>query len=301
MASVWSRSHRHPKTCSCSQKIPKAPLPPRVSFIMAAESSARLISFLTLFNNFRPTELSELSTSQVLGATMHANYVKNGVFGLPRFTSRSLGATDIASVRALYGVRGEDSECCGYIEGHLSFPGKQNRNVDVWVEDYSGRVYGSAKVGTAGEFSFEGLNRGKYRLFAMEKGGGKSVLPAQEISLTTVSPGETATVTARAVARIGDIDLNYLGFNGQLAEIAVSLRPGRSYTVYLGGTNLDPKDLTVRFSSPNLSAVPGTIRSLDYGDEISVVSVEVRVSSRTASGEYSIFAESRSGDRRAVI
>src|SRR5215204_2155595 len=49
-----------------------------------------------------------LSHSDVLGATMHANYAKNGVFGLPRFTSRSLGATDIASVRALYGVRGED-------------------------------------------------------------------------------------------------------------------------------------------------------------------------------------------------
>jgi len=242
-----------------------------------------------------------LSHSDVLGATMHANYAKNGVFGLPRFTSRSLGATDIASVRALYGVRGEDAECCGRIDGRLSFPGKQNRNVDVWAEDYSGRVYGSAKVGTSGEFNFEGLNRGKYRLFAMEKGGGKNVLPAQEISLTTVSPGETTSVTARAAVRVSDLDLNYLGFNGQLSEMAVSLSPGRSYTVFLGGRNLDPKDLTVRFSSPNLRAVPGTIRSLDYGDEISVVSVEVRVSSRTANGEYSIFAESRNGDRRAVI
>jgi hypothetical protein len=93
----------------------------------------------------------------------------------------------------------------------------------------------------------------------------------------------------------------YIGSNGQLAEMAVSVAPGRSYLIYLGGRNLDPKDLSIRFTSPEIIAVPGTVRSMDYGNEISVVTVEVRVSPRATRGEYTVFAETRGGDRRAII
>ena len=43
------------------------------------------------------------------------------------------------------------------------------------------------------------------------------------------------------------------------------------------------------------------MRSLDYGEDISVVSLEVRVSARAQKGEYTIFAESDRGTRRALI
>ena len=83
--------------------------------------------------------------------------------------------------------------------------------------------------------------------------------------------------------------------------MAVPVTPGRSYTIYVGGRNLDPKRLSLSFSSPNLVLVPGTVRSLDYGPDVSVISFELRVLSRTAKGEYSIYAESERGDRRAII
>jgi hypothetical protein len=69
----------------------------------------------------------------------------------------------------------------------------------------------------------------------------------------------------------------------------------------LGGRNLDARRLAVGFTSPFISAVPGTMRSLDYGDEISVVSVDVRVSSRAGAGDYSIYAETEKGGKRALI
>ena len=244
-----------------------------------------------------------LPHSEVLGATMHANYGRNGVFGQQRLIGRTLSADDIASVRGIYGARPDETGCCGGIDGRLSFAGRQSRTLEVWIEDLAGRVYGTAKVGPSGDFGFDGLGEGKYRLFVHEPGRVRNALPAQEVAVATVTGGDVASVNAKIVAGAtsGDVGLSYLGFNGQLSEMAVSLSTGRTFTVYLGGRNLDPKDVSVSFNSPGLRIVPGTMRALDYGDDISVIAFDVRVAARTGNGEYSIFIESRTGDRRAII
>ena len=241
-----------------------------------------------------------LSHSSVFGSTMNANYGKNGVFGLQNFTSRTLTADDIAAARALYGVRGDDEACCGTIEGRITVGAKVQRSYDLWVEDANGRVQAHTSS-TDGEFRFAGLNAGKYRVFVQDGGTLKNVLAAKEVGETLVVSGETVVVNARVALTPRDFEINYLGFNGQLSEMAVSLSPGRTYVVYLGGRNLDPKRLSISFSSPQISVVPGSMRSLDYGDDLSVVSLEVRVGGRVAKGEYTIFAESERGSRRAVI
>ncbi|HEX6125909.1 MAG TPA: matrixin family metalloprotease [Pyrinomonadaceae bacterium] len=242
-----------------------------------------------------------LSHSFVLGSTMHSSNARNGVFGLQSFSSRTLTANDIAAVRALYGVGDENADCCGSIEGRISFAGKQVRNVEVWVEDSTGRVQGSARAGGGEEFRFDGLSTGKYKVLAHELGRAKTALPVQELGTVTVSAGETSQVAAKASLANRDIELSYMGFNGQLSDMAVPLTAGRSYTIYLGGRNLDPKRVSLSFSSPNLVLVPSTLRSLDYGPDLSVISFELKVKSRTAKGEYSIFAESQRGDRRVII
>jgi hypothetical protein len=43
------------------------------------------------------------------------------------------------------------------------------------------------------------------------------------------------------------------------------------------------------------------MRSLDYGEEISVVSLEIRVAPKATKGEYTLFAESEHGGKRAII
>jgi hypothetical protein len=241
-----------------------------------------------------------LQHSSVFGATMHANYGKNGVFGLQNFSSRTLSADDIAAVRALYGSKVDDTECCGTIEGSISLGTKATRNYDVWIEDSNGRVKGSTRSAD-GDFRFSGLSVGKYHVFAQDNSVLKTGVAARLIGDATVAAGETASVSAKALAGARDLELNYLGFNGQLSEVAVSLSAGRTYVIYLGGKNLDPKKLSVSFSSPFLSVVPGSIRSLDYGEDVSVVSLEVRVSARAAKGEYTLFGELENGGKRAII
>ncbi|HVF31134.1 MAG TPA: matrixin family metalloprotease [Pyrinomonadaceae bacterium] len=243
-----------------------------------------------------------LPHSEVLGATMHASYGKNGIFGMQRLTSRTLATDDIASIRSIYGAR-EDSECCGRIDGKLLVPGKHARAIEVWVEDFFGRVHGSTKVGATGDFAFAGLREGKYRLFAHEPARTRNSIAAQEVGVASVTSGETSAVTAKVVTGGSQVDfgLTRLGFNGQLSQVAVAATPGRSYIVYLGGRNLDVKDISIGFNSPDLSVVQSSIRSLDYGEDISVVSFEVRVSARAKHGEYTLFAELRGSDRRAMI
>jgi hypothetical protein len=241
-----------------------------------------------------------LPHSSALGSTMNANYGRNGVFGLQNFSSRTLSADDVAAVRSAYGPRVDQDGCCGILDGRL-VAGKLPRTFDVWLEDVAGRVEAATKT-TDGSFHFAGLNAGKYRAFAQETGRAKNAMPVRDLGDVTVANGETAVLNSKlGIPGPRELELSYLGFNGQLSEMAVSLSSGRVYTVYLGGKNLDPKKLSISFTSPFLSVIPGSIRSLDYGDEISVVSVEVRVAPRAPKGDYSIFAESDRGEKRAVI
>ncbi|MEP6705183.1 MAG: matrixin family metalloprotease, partial [Acidobacteriota bacterium] len=134
-----------------------------------------------------------LPHSTVFGSTMHANYGKNGVFGLQNFTSRTLAADDIAAIRAIYGVRSDDSECCGNIDGSISQGTKSLRSLEVWIEDSNGRVKASTRS-SDGEFHFSGVNAGKYRVFAQEAGTSKNSVAAREIGEAIVASGETTTV-----------------------------------------------------------------------------------------------------------
>lgn len=241
-----------------------------------------------------------LAHSAVLGSTMHANYGKNGVFGLQNFASRTLSSSDIAAVRAVYGAPEDAADCCGEIEGRLVNPLRAVRNSVIWLEDTSGRVRAGVDS-TNGEFRFSGLRAGKYRIFAMETARTRGAAAVHQVAEATVAAGEVTSVSARLNAGTRDFELNYLGLNGQLSEMAVSVSAGRTYVIYLGGQNLDPKRLSVSFSSPNLTFVPGTLRAHDYGSEVSVVSLEVRVAPSTPKGEYTIFVESDRGDRRAIL
>lgn len=241
-----------------------------------------------------------LRHSLVLGSTMHANYGRNGVFGARSFSSRTLTADDIAAIRGIYGSRG-DEECCGIVEGKIATTGRTTSRGQVWIEDVDGRVIGSAEVGTDGGYHFAGLDAGKYRVFFQGTGKTKTGSAVELVGEATVAVDETAVVNGKTSAVTRDFDVAYLGLNGQLSDMAVQIAPGRTYTVYIGGRNLDPKRLNIHFTSSQISTIPGTLRSLDYGEDISVVSFDVRISRATPKGEYSVFVESSAGDKRAIV
>ena len=242
-----------------------------------------------------------LRHSLVLGSSMYSNYGRNGVFGLRGFSARTLSADDMAAVRAIYGVRDESSECCGSIEVKVA-TARLNARPQIWIEDTDGRVHGSMEVGTDGAYSFAGLNAGRYRLYAQGSAKQKNGAAADLLGEAVVSAGNSTVLNARvSTAQVRDIEFTHVGLNGQLSDMAVQLNSGRIYSVYVGGRNLDARRINLSFDSPNLSVIPGSVRSLDYGDEISVISFDLRVQRGTPKGDYSIYIESATGAKRALV
>ncbi len=243
-----------------------------------------------------------LDHSPILGATMHDNYGKNGLYGLQSFGVRSLGAADIAAARAIYGARQEDSECCGRIAGKiLSSTGRPVKGAVVWLEDVkTGAVFGGTQTSADGSYKFAGLASGTFKVQAQSGAGARTGFSTQDLGEAVVDKNETLLPAKRISPAPGGIELSYIGFNGQLSDLPVPLSAGRTYIVYLGGRNLDPKRITFGFDSPFLSVVPNSVNTPDFGDEISVVSFEVRVDPKTPTGEYSIFAASEKGQRQVL-
>jgi hypothetical protein len=239
-----------------------------------------------------------LEHSDVLGATMHEKYGKNGAYGLSSFSARTLSKDDITELQRLYGAA-DSASCCQKVEGKLTAADLKPRNWEVWAEDaVTGQVRAVARTETDGSFGFSGLNRESVLLYAQDKNGEE------------VSQGELGTVTSiNDVLGIGkkvsplkaDFKLDYLGFNGQLSDIAVALNAGKEYRIYLGGTNLDPKNLKVGFTTPYLSVVPKSVQSVDFSSDISVLMVDVRVDPQTPPGDYTVFVSNAAGMKRYII
>ena len=244
-----------------------------------------------------------LAHSPMRGSAMYDNFAKNGVFGLQGFSLRTLSELDRAAIRAKYGAPESDSECCGSISAKILTPeGRVASNVDVWIEgDKTGKVSAESVTNSEGVLQVSGLSSGTYTLYSKRKTRARNSVPGQEIGSVTVEAGETATLTKRLNSGSDDIDVKYIGFNGQISGSVVPVNAGKTYTIYIGGKNLSAKTSSVRFSSPNLSVVPGSLVTHDFGDDFSVISFEMSADSNTPVGEYSVFVDSASGGRSAVV
>jgi len=242
-----------------------------------------------------------LEHSSVLGATMHARYGKNGAYGLSNFSARTLSQGDITEAQRLYGSMNESVACCAGIGGKLTTADGKTREWQVWAEDpVTGQVRADAATANDGTFRFDGLSRGSYSLYAQDRSGVFAALHG-DVGEVVAGIEEPAVVNKKLLAGKGEFRLDFLGFNGQLSDIAIALNRGKSYTIYLGGKNLDPARLTVGFNSKFLSIVPDTIRSLDFGSDVSVISFELRVDRKTPAGDYSVFVASEDGVKRYIV
>ncbi len=231
-----------------------------------------------------------LEHSFVLGATMYLHQGRNGVYDLPAFSPRTLSEDDITGIRTLYGAKSDDQECCGAISGKLILAnGKPAKNTQVWIEESeSGRVVSGVLSNSQGDYFFEGLNPGEYRIYAQRKSEEISYI-AEQIGSVEVEKDETAEIIKKLQSSKTSFNLQFTGFNGQISALAVPVNGGKSYTIYIGGRNLDSNEIEMSFNSPNISVVPNSRQIYDYGDEISVTSFEVSIAKNTPLGEYGIF------------
>ena len=245
-----------------------------------------------------------LEHSFVMGATMYIHQGKNGVYDLPSFSPRTLAEDDITGVRALYGAKETDENCCGAINGRLSLPnGKAAKEFQIWAEESeSGRVVSGVLSNLAGEFNFDGLAQGEYRIYAQRTDSkATNSFSAEEIGKVEIENGKTVEMTKKLQPKPVTFDLQFTGFNGQISELAVPVNGGKSYIIYIGGKNLEGDRLEMNFNSSSISVVPNSRRiEHDYGADISVISFEVRIAKKTPLGEYGIFVGTR-GDRTTCL
>lgn len=234
-----------------------------------------------------------LEHSSVFGATMHENSGKNGIFNLPAFDSRTLAETDISAIRAIYG-KSENADCCGSVEGKLTLPnGKPAKNFQVWLEDAeNGKVIVQTITNIDGSYRLRGVSSGNYKMFSQEMLNTKATIAAENLGSLEIAESENLSVNKKLAGTLKTFDVQYIGFNGQLSELAVPLNGGKSYIVYLGAKKQSLKNAEIGFNSPFLKVNPNTITEHDFGEHLSVISFEVRVDNETPMGEYSIFVES---------
>lgn len=244
-----------------------------------------------------------LEHSSVLGATMCAYQGKNGVYNLPGFSSRTLAADDISGIRALYGAKDSDEDCCGTIIGKLiSANGKAAKNFQVWAEEAeTGRVIAGVLTNSDGVFRIEGLESGQYKIYAQDLGERKNLVSTEKLGEVDVINGKTSNLSKKLKNRAKNFDVRYVGFNGQISELAVPINGGKSYMIYVGGKNLDTENLTIGFNSPNISVTPNTLTKHDYGKDLSVLSFEIKVKTDTPAGEYSFFVQTKNEETSFIV
>jgi len=241
-----------------------------------------------------------LSHSPVIGATMNENYGRNGVYNLSAFSARTLSSDDIASVRSLYGPSEASEDCCGRITGKLLFnSGKPAVNFTVWAEDAAdGHVVAAVTSAPDGSFKMGGLPVGKLRVLT-QNNDPNSPSPAADLGKVNVSGKEPVSLTKKIERSAIDSYIDYLGFNGQIAEIAVPVNSGSSYMLLAGSPNLG-ENWDIEPSSNFLLITPATFAG-NFADHIKAVGFEVSIASSAPDGEYSISLRTSSGDRRFLI
>ncbi len=234
-----------------------------------------------------------LEHSSVLGATMHAHHGKNGVYNLSSFSSRTLAEDDISGIRTLYGAKDSDEACCGIVSGKLvSATGKPAKNFQVWAEEAeTGRLIAGVVTNSDGVFRLEGLSSGQYEIYAQDLGERK--FSTEKLGEVDVVKGKTFSLSKKLKNRAKNFDIRYVGFNGQISELAVPVNAGKSYLIYVGGKNLDIENLTIGFNSPNISVVQNSLTKYDYGTDLDVLSFEIKVNPKTPAGEYSFFVQTK--------
>lgn len=239
-----------------------------------------------------------LEHSFVMGATMHAHQGKNGVYNLANFSSRTLAEDDITAVRSLYGTNAGDEGCCGAINGKLFLVnGKAARNYQVWAEEVSvGKIAAGVLTETDGSFRIEGLRNGNYRIYAQRApDDAEKSFSIENLGEVEIKKEKEIAITKKLQQNPKAIDLRYVGFNGQISELPVSLNGGKSYVVYIGGKNFDASRLNISFKSPHISVARDSFIKYDYEFDISVVSFEVLIKNNAPLGEYGIYVENGDG------
>ncbi len=259
-----------------------------------------------------------LPHSGIIGATMQPRQAKNGVYGLPAVTQRSLSADDIASVRALYGEPSGYSSISGRLTTNTAGRARSIFGAQMFAEDVAtGNVAGSSVSSTSGTYRVDGLSAGVYRVFAQPLDG--AVEPddiasnglAQTTPLfrsfiaTNTSPSQSLNVGANASLKLSffvfprppALTPRFIGLNGELSTAPLPLRAGETFTIFVAGEGVDEVVWDgISISSPFISVVPGSLQEAKFDTPFPAISFEIAVAPTIQFGDYSIRLQTTKGE-----
>ena len=266
-----------------------------------------------------------LEHSGIIGATMQPRQAKNGVYGLPAFTQRTLSEDDSTGVRALYGSRAGT----GSLSGRLIASGPSGQLLPVFgghvfVEELStGRIVAGSVTLASGDYRLSALAPGHYRLIGQSLDGPISAAEIASAGGSYSGLGETwplfrsfagggsvssqsINITSESAVSLGftrlvspppTIQPRVIGMNGELSTAALPLEPGQTVTVYVGGEGLDQILANgISVSSPFISVNLASLAAEEFGTLYPVISFEITVAADAPAGEYSIRLQSPGGE-----
>ena len=267
-----------------------------------------------------------LEHSAVIGSTMQPRQAKNGVYGLPALTQRTLSEDDRAAVAALYGSRTETGSIFGKLLASDVAPGQQQGvfGGHVFAESaVSGKLVAGSLTLPTGDYRLSALAPGEYRLIGQSLNG--PITPTDIATFggsysgfTGTTPlfrtfdaagslsNSTISVSANSTAAQGffvptdlapSLKPQVIGLNGELSTVALPLEAGKTFTVYVGGDGVDQVPATgFSVSSPFMRVNGASLAPQQFGTAYPVVSFDVAVAPNAQAGDYSIRLQSASGE-----
>ncbi len=224
-----------------------------------------------------------LDHSPVIGSIMQTHQGKNGIYSLLKNNRKSLTDDDINGIRSLYGAKSEDS--FGNLTGKIYTKGV-SQELQVWLENsLDGNIISGFFTRLDGTFKINNIATGKYKIYTTDR---NQLNFSQYLGEVLVKQNSTNNFVKSVKLNPKTFSVEYVGTNAQLSNISVETPIGSSNLIFIGGNNLDEKDITVNFSSPHLSVKQDSLISHDFGDKITVISFELVVSENAVVGDYSI-------------
>lgn len=240
-----------------------------------------------------------LDHSPVWGSVMFA---KGGVsFGPATFPGirQSLPEADAAAVRALYGSKASESDCCGVVSGSVAGIGPKAKDLAAYVlleELATGRIVGASSISADSRYEIGGVREGSYRVrFVLEIGDS---LVGSDEEVVQVSAADIVSVKFRPVTSKISITADLFGTSPQVARLPGIVKLGDITSLYIGGRSLENEATSVRIVGTDISLNRNAFRVKSYSDSVKVISFELPTLTSLAAGEYSLSVEDSFGRRR---